>query len=338
MGTGSTASARSRPVTAAAGVVVALVAAACSGSGGRPAASPTSSTTLPPAAAPTTTQPSSQGVDLTRLPLGDGKVATTPTAGAVDSCQSSFAAAGGATRDGPWIHGDGTWDSTAKIAVAGDVSWPRASYAATVAGDRRSVTTRDLPVGQTTGVFPVAATDPAYQYDQNPNRITEQSINYDLPAMPVVAPSPACLGLGPIGVLDDGVVVFDALDAAGRDAAAHEVLDHCDGHPERSGAYHHHTVPSCLLKGATGASTLVGHARDGFGIYVERDPSGRLLTNAQLDECHGRTSTVRWDGRDVALYHYVATAEFPYTLGCYRGTPVPATRVAGPGSGGASAA
>ncbi len=31
-----------------------------------------------------------------------------------------------------------------------------------------------------------------------------------------------------------------------------------------------------------------------------------------------------WDGATVDLYHYVATAEYPYTVGCYRGTPVTA--------------
>jgi YHYH protein len=79
-----------------------------------------------------------------------------------------------------------------------------------------------------------------------------------------------------IGVLEDGVVLFNALDGQGRDAAAHEILDDCDGHPERTGQYHHHTVPSCLISKATGASTRVGYALDGFGIYVERRPDGSL--------------------------------------------------------------
>ena len=60
---------------------------------------------------------------------------------------------------------------------------------------------------------------------------------------------------------------------------------------------------------------------DGFGIFVERSTSGALLTNADLDECHGRSSPVSWDGQSVTMYHYVATAEYPYTVGCYKGTP-----------------
>jgi len=133
--------------------------------------------------------------------------------------------------------------------------------------------------------------------------------------------------MGPIGVFADGVATFNALDAAGHDAAAHETLDACDGHPEQTGAYHHHTVPSCLLADLTEPSTtsLVGYALDGYGIYVERDQFGNLLTNENLDACHGRIGPVLWDGEVVEMYHYVVTMEYPYTLGCFRGTPVTPT-------------
>ena len=43
--------------------------------------------------------------------------------------------------------------------------------------------------------------------------------------------------MGPIGFLLTGGVFFNALDAQGKDAVAHEVQDRCQGHPERSGAY-----------------------------------------------------------------------------------------------------
>jgi hypothetical protein len=29
-----------------------------------------------------------------------------------------------------------------------------------------------------------------------------------------------------------------------------------------------------------------------------------------------------WDGKLVDMYHYVLTEEYPYTVGCFRGTPV----------------
>lgn len=63
-------------------------------------------------------------------------------------------------------------------------------------------------------------------------------------------------------------------------------------------------------------------ALDGYGLYVDRDADGNLLTNDDLDECHGRSSAVMWDGKATTMYHYVVTREYPYTLGCYHGMPV----------------
>ena len=74
---------------------------------------------------------------------------------------------------------------------------------------------------------------------------------------------------------------------------------------------------------AVGPSTVVGFAHDGFPIVVERDARGNLPTNADLDRCHGRTSTIVLDGKKVEMYHYSATYEFPYFIGCYAGTPIP---------------
>jgi len=38
------------------------------------------------------------------------------------------------------------------------------------------------------------------------------------------------------------------------------------------------------------------------------------MTNADLDECHGHA-------HGTLGYHSHATIEYPYTVGCYRGTP-----------------
>ena len=84
------------------------------------------------------------------------------------------------------------------------------------------------------------------------------------------------------------------------------------------------------LDRGTGQSKLVGWAFDGLGIYGPRNAKGRELTNADLDECHGTTSKVVFNGRRQRIYHYVATTEFPYTVGCFRGT----STVQGPTAGG----
>jgi len=270
---------------------------------------------------PTVTSP----INPTKIPLGDNRTLNTPKVGYINSCVTSFnTGPGGASNVGPWIDAkNNTWDSKKKVAVSGSVKWPNTSYDVSISGTNRTFNTNDLPInGQTTGIFPIQTSDQAYKYDQNPNTISTQTIRLSLPINPTASSKPNCLNMGPVGILNDGVVLFNGLDGEGRDAAAHETLDNCDGHPEKTDVYHHHDIPICILSKYTSVSTstLVGYAYDGYGIYLERDKNGNLPTNAQLDECHGRTSTINWDGKNVVMYHYVATIEFPYTLGCFHGT------------------
>ena len=263
----------------------------------------------------------SGAIDPAAIPLGDGYLSTSPKVGYVDSCKTTFR--NGAEHAGSWIDSAaGTWDIAAKIAVSGAVAWPAASYKVTVANGKRTILFDDLPVDHTTGVFPIAPTDPAYAYDRNPNHIAAHATTWALPVNPKAAQKPSCVGLGAIGVLKDGVYLYNALDASGRDAAAHEVQDACGGHPDGSSSYHHHDAPPCIVAAAPkGKATLVGYARDGYGIYVVRDASGQMPTNTSLDACHGTTSVVPWNGKKRRVYHYVATLEYPYTVGCYHGTP-----------------
>jgi|GEM_PF-2942616 len=269
------------------------------------------------------------GVDLTRLPIGDGRVSNSARVGYVWSCQSSFNGTG-AQQSGPWIRSDGTFDLTAKAVVDGEVAWPT-SFTILVQGDKRVLTGNGLP-NHVTGEYPIKRTDDAYQYDRNPNSIRAQNLRIELPATPALAAQPSCVPMGAIGVLVTGGVFFNALDAAGRDGVAHEIQDQCQGHPERSGSYHYHNLTNCLDKESeTQHSKLVGYAFDGFGIYGFRGESGKVLTNADLDECHGHTHQVEWDGKMVTMYHYHATHEYPYTLGCYRGTAIRTGGMSQPG-------
>jgi hypothetical protein len=161
------------------------------------------------------------------LPVGDGRYVTdAPKKGSVYLCRAPQGQAGGAGSRGPWFTSNNTeYDINKKIAVEGNVSW-EASYSETVSGGSRVITTNDLPRDHTTGVFPVQPSDPAYQYDRNPNQIAAQSFTYTMSAEPKVESQPACLG-GEVGVMLTGVALFDAFDAGGRDAGAWEVQDSC---------------------------------------------------------------------------------------------------------------
>jgi hypothetical protein len=144
---------------------------------------------------------------------------------------------------------------------------------------------------------------------------TATTFTFTLPLVPQVATTPTCVALGVIGVTLNGVVLFNAADARGNDAVAHEIVDAFGGHPART-EYHYHFVPERLDAAplTDGHSGLVGYIRDGFGIYGYKGVGGVELSNADLDECHGHSHA-------PIGYHYHATMEYPYTIGCYRGTP-----------------
>lgn len=256
--------------------------------------------------------------------LGDGKISSQPQAGYIWSCQQNFNEnAPGAGNPGPWMR-DGKWFPSEKPHVSGDVAWPNASISITLESGNRVIRANNLP-SHTTGVYPIQSTDPVSAYDRNPSSISAQTILLTLPANPAVAAQPSCVGMGMIGFALTGTAIFNGFDAGGRDAAAHELLDKCDGHPQQDGQYHYHSFSACMkdASGRTGHhSDLVGYALDGFGIFGPIGESGEELQDSDLDACHGHTHKVMWDGKMQSIYHYHMTHEFPYSIGCFRGTPL----------------
>ena len=279
-----------------------------------------------------TTPTATASLNLKRLVLGDKRYVTNaPKKGYVYSCQSQFNG-GGAFRQGPWINGS-TWDATQKIAVQGAVRH-NSIFRNTLTSSSSILSGNGLPP-HTTGVFPIASSDPAYQYDRNPNSIKSYTLRASLARNPSRLSKAQCVG-GTIGVMKSGIPLFSAFDAGGRDAVANEVQDRCGGHPQISGQYHYHSLSACLAD--TGArnshSKLLGWALDGFGIYGYRGVGGAVMTTATLDVCHGHTHTISWRGRSVRMYHYHATRDFPYVISCYRGKAITSATGLGVGGGG----
>jgi len=254
------------------------------------------------------------------LPVGDGKYVTdAPVKGSVYICHVPTGGEGGAGTRGPWfVHDNTEYDVNLKVAVQGAVQWD-GTFAMALADGKRTITTNDLPRDHTTGEFPVAASDPAYQYDRNPNHIAAQSLTYALSASPTLLDSPGCVG-GEVGVMTTGVALFDAFDAGGRDAGAWEVQDGCDGHPQMSSEYHYHTLSACIAD--TSVRTVIGYALDGFPITGPKVGDGNILTTTDLDACHGITSTVTLDDKTITTYHYVMTQDFPYSASCFRASAI----------------
>lgn len=219
---------------------------------------------------------------------------------------------------GTWIHGR-SWNFLEKVSVQGKIAWKNAEFSNTTSASSRTLTGNGLPLWHTTGVFPVAKTDPAAQFDPNPNTISTQSLKEILPVNPTYSDTPYCMG-GEVGIMLSGVPLFNAFDAGLRDAPAHELQDLCDGHPQGSGEYHYHSLSACFKD--IGITTVLGYALDGFPITGPLVAPGKYLTTADLDACHGVTSEIIVDGKKKTTYHYVMTQDFPYSVSCFRAQPV----------------
>ncbi len=84
--------------------------------------------------------------------------------------------------------------------------------------------------------------------------------------------------------------------------------------------------PSCVggESGVMETGVALFDVFDGFPITGPKVGDRNILTTTDLDECHGITSTVTLDGKAVTTYHYVMTQDFPYSVSCFRSTPVQA--------------
>ena len=266
----------------------------------------------------------SASIDPHRLPLGNQRMTVdAPRKGYVFACDPfmySMRTVIGATRTGPWIDETAmTYDVTRKIFDRGRVEW-HGHFSATPSGDQRIIRGDGLPIaGVPTGIFPVPNQDPAYQYDRNPNAITPQNISFAIPLNPTFGPAPRCV-YKEVGITLDGVQLHTGLDSSGRDENAYELNDTCNGKPQPGGGYHRHAMSECTPH-IREPNAVVGYALDGFAITGPFNAEGKELTTNDLDLCHGMTSEIIWDGRRVNMYHYVLTRDFPYSIGCFRGTP-----------------
>ncbi len=182
--------------------------------------------------------------------------------------------------------------------------------------DQRQIQVNNLPVDRKIGDWPMTQYAELTRIDRNPGVPMGGRLNISLPIKPTIGAKPTCVPMGAIGVTRNGVVLYSASDGRGEDAVAREIVDRFGGHPARD-EYHYHFVPERLDAKplANGHSGLIGWMIDGFPLYGYRGVGGVEMTNAALDQCHGHEHD-RWG------YHYHATIEYPYTVGCFRGAPL----------------
>lgn len=203
---------------------------------------------------------------------------------------------------------------------------------------------------------------PSYTFTPiTPNPLLAQSYNWHVPLTPTVASSSTSVSswFGTVGFTVTGLPIYAAMEGAQPvqeqygDPIYNGIVDTCKGHTGPAGEYHLHAMNTASSCGFT-ADPIVGYALDGFPIYGSNGcldvactqvvtfksgwvRTGNPTTNAWsaytyttssdvtvLDKCNGRIGP---DG----TYRYYATSGFPYTFGCFKGTPTTQT-------GGAAAA
>lgn len=319
-----------------AGATTTTAAAATSTTAGGSGTAATTPTTVPVSEmTPSSTTDQAIGMpasslDEAALPLGSDKASTAPERGYEWLCTSGFPSGGPDVSTLPWVDSSkATWDLQTKVAASGWVTHDD-EFSVEHEGSEEVLSGNGLP--PVSGTFPVTS-GTADRYYPDPTPVYAHKIEVELPYDPTEASAASCIP-AVVGITVTGIPILDAFDANGNDAAAVEVQDRCHGHPNQVVGYHYHSLSPCLLSPyAKSHTTQVGWALDGFGIYVEYDSKGRLLTDADLDACHGRTSVVPWHGKMVDIYHYDMTIDFPYVVGCFRGTPIPDSDASGIGYG-----
>jgi hypothetical protein len=266
-----------------------------------------------------------QGPDCTKLKLGDDYLTTSaPQNGYLYSCNEKNPNAPG-SRVGKltWISfTENVWNFLDKIWLPEGTFSPESGiYTETLSDENRQININNLPVDGKIGDWPMTNYQAFTAIDGNPGIPDAKRSSFTYSVSPSEAPSPTCVSLGAIGVTKNGVAIYNAADGRGNDAVAHEIVDVFGGHPAGTN-YHYHFIPerldNNLLKGVH--SGLVGYINDGFPIYGYKGEGGIEMSNEDLDLCHGHQ-------HGELGYHYHATLEYPYTVGCYKGTPVAAGNV-----------
>ena len=187
-------------------------------------------------------------------------------------------------------------------------------------------------------VYVAASGIPAYTigpWPGDPNIPQDQKWVFRIPRSPQVnSGAKTDTPLGQTGVLVDGVVVFNALDAQSylnegvwhQNAVIVEApsFDSCLGHPAPGGVYHNHQNPKCLYKSDPSShSPLLGFAFDGFPIYgpygyVNTNGTGgikRIVSSYRLRSLTERTTLP--DGTQLTPSQYGPPVSSTYPLGYY---------------------
>ena len=238
-----------------------------------------------------------------------------------------------------WVNGQDVILSNIPF-VGGEVYWN--SFLNTwVDNGVRYFTGNGVP-NHPTGLFPIPSSEPAYPYyaaipdpsgqyqDLSFFPIEQYDLFMSVPQNPVYSDTPTAISELTFAISTQTGATFQVNLALTNDSnpyvdpIAALPGDQCFGNA-LSSQYHYNGYSwKCFPDqgNVNEHSPLFGIALDGFGVFGPRGDGGVLLTNDDLDVCHGHFGNIDWDGMLTDMYHYHLNNEFPYGPGCFRGTQV----------------
>ena len=118
-----------------------------------------------------------------------------------------------------------------------------------------------------------------------------------------------------IGIALNGVVIAGPYDSKNKIASYSRIVDLCSSHSDPHGMYHNHFTPLCMIsdygnKPALDILKQIGWSFDGHQI---KGLANRKTHLREIDQCN--------DHDYVGSYHYHATRNFPFFMGCYQAKP-----------------
>lgn len=168
----------------------------------------------------------------------------------------------------------------------------------------------------------------------NPNTPVNQNWTFKITRNPVNNPSPTTVGGGQIGVLVNGVVLFNAGDAMSYNNQNiwHRIayyfegtgFDTSGGHPAPGGAYHYHINMKKLYTATSSQhSPLLGYMFDGYPVYgaygfANTNGTGgirRIKSSYRKRNITQRTTLP--DGTALPTNQYGPAINTQYPLGCF---------------------
>ena len=175
-----------------------------------------------------------------------------------------------------------------------------------------------------TNVYVKATGIPDYNigpFGNNPNIPANDNATFDIPRNPSPATTHTATGLGAIGVLVNGVDVFNMSDGNTyqnkgvwhNNAGVVEAVsfDANNAHPQQQGVYHNHELPS-TLESELGASltnpVVIGYAIDGYPIlndYASLTSGGPIEKMMSGYELKTYANNVRGNGGPAVNSTYV---------------------------------